>query len=93
MIKKWNDKLEKMFETNTQDLTLIESQRTFELNSDNRSLENLSYIHSMVSKKDISFVFSQLAPFFEVGFLFEKQKQNYAAIQGFAFSHMLELAE
>ena len=91
MIKKWNDKFEKIFETSTQDLALIESQRTFMLDSNNSALENLSYIHTLSSNANITNVFSQLASFFEAGFLFEKQKSNYAAVQGFAFGQTLDL--
>ncbi len=93
MNKKWNDTFEKIFETNTQDLTLLESQRTFELNSENHSLENLSYIHSQADQINIIRIFSQLSSFFELGFLFEKQKNNFAAIQGFAFGQNISLGE
>src|SRR3989344_1162369 len=91
MIKKWNDQLEKIFETNTQDLTLIESQQSFELNADNTQLENLSYIHSSVTSTNRTNVFSQLCPFFEIGFLLEKQNKNYAPTQAFAFGQPIRL--
>lgn len=93
MIKKWNDKIEKAFNVNTQDLSLLESQQTFQLNFENHSLENLSYIHSRISQQNITNVFSQLASFFEMGFLLEKQKRNFAAVQGFAFGQTLKLDE
>ncbi len=97
MNKKWNNSFEKtfekIFETNTQDLTLLESQQTFELNLENHSLENLSYIHSQPNQIDIVKIFSQLSSFFELGFLFEKQKNNFAAIQGFAFGQNISLGE
>ncbi len=93
MIKKWNDSFEKIFETNTQDLNLLECQKTFHLNFENHSLENLSYIHTRIHQANITTVFSQLSSFFEIGFLFEKQKRNFGAIQGFAFGQTLQLDE
>ena len=93
MNKKWNDTFEKIFESSTQDLTLLESQKTFELNLENHSLENLSYIHSQPDQINIVRIFSQLSSFFELGFLFQKQKNTFAAIQGFAFSQNINLGE
>jgi len=89
MIKKWNEKLEKMFDSTNQDLTLIESGKTFELNPDNVFLENLSYIYSNpVQKNNIESVFTQLSPFFEVGFLLEKQKNTYTPTHMFAYGNI-----
>ncbi len=93
MIKKWTDTFEKIFDTNTQDLTLLENQQSFKLNLENHYLENLSYIHSVSQPVDITNVFSQLSSFFELGFLFERQKNNFAAIQGFAFGQSLSLID
>lgn len=93
MNKKWNDTFEKIFETNTQDLTLLESQQSFELNSENHSLENLSYIHCQTDQVNIVRIFSQLSSFFELGFLFEKKKDIFSATQGFAFGQVLNLGE
>ena len=93
MNKKWNDTFEKIFESSTQDLTLLESQKTFELNLENHSLENLSYIHSQPDQINIVRIFSQLSSFFELGFLFQKQKNTFAAIQGFAFSQNINLGD
>lgn len=94
MIKKWNEKLEKMFETTNQDLTLIENAQSFELNPDNVYLENLSYVYtSVVEKNNIESVFSQLSPFFELGFLLEKQKNAYTPIHGFAYGNPISIAE
>ena len=92
MIKKWNEKLEKIFESNTRDLSLIESRQSYELNSDNSSLENLSYVHSTrLDKNCIHSVFTQLSPFFEIGFLFEKQNKQGFAIDAFAFGEPIDL--
>ena len=92
MMKKWNEKLERAFESTNQDLSLMESRQTFELNADNSSLENLSYIHSVLPEKEsIHSVFTQLSPFFEVGFLFEKQKDSNLAIDAFAFGQPIFL--
>ena len=92
MIKKWNEKLEKMFEANTSDLSLIESRESFELNSNNSSLENLSYVHSArLDKNCIHSVFTQLSPFFEIGFLFERQNNQGFAIDAFAFGEPIDL--
>lgn len=94
MIKKWNEKLEKMFESTNQDLTLIESSRTFELNPDNVYLENLSYVYnSPIQKNNILSVFSQLSPFFELGFLLERQKNSYTPTHGFAYGNLTNLSE
>lgn len=97
MIKKWNETLEKIFETNTHDLSLLENQQIFELNSDNSFLENLSYIHSYIhsqrlEKNNIHSVFTQLSPYFEIGFLFEKENRLSLAIDGFAFGQPIDLA-
>ncbi len=92
MIKKWNEKLEKMFESNTSDLSQIESRQSFELNADNSSLENLSYVHSTrLDKNCIHSVFTQLSPFFEIGFLFEQQNKLSIAIDAFAFGEPIDL--
>jgi hypothetical protein len=94
MIKKWNERLEKMFESSNQDLALIESSRTFELNPDNSYLENLSYIYSVsVQKNNIQSVFSQLSPYFELGFLLEKQKNSYTPTHAFAYGIMNDISE
>lgn len=94
MIKKWNDKLEKMFESTNQDLTLIENSQKFDLNPDNTYLENLSYIYtSSVESQNIEAIFSQLSPFFELGFLLEKQKNAYTPTHTFAFGALSNLAE
>lgn len=94
MMKRWNEKLEKIFETNNQDLSLLESQKTFELNADNSSLEHLSYIYSfLLEKNNIHSVFTQLSPFFEVGFLFERQKTINCVINAFAFGQPVDLAQ
>lgn len=94
MIKKWNEKLEKMFESTNQDLTLIESSRTFELNPDNVYLENLSYVYnSPVQKYNILSTFSQLSPFFELGFLLERQKNSYTPTHSFAYGNLTNLSE
>ncbi|MBC7466117.1 MAG: hypothetical protein H7256_08995 [Bdellovibrio sp.] len=94
MIKKWNEKLEKMFESTNQDLTLIESSQTFELNPDNVYLENLSYIYtSAVEKNNIQAVFTQLSPFFELGFLLEKQKNVYTPTHAFAYGNISNIAD
>lgn len=93
MNKKWNDTFEKIFETNTQDLTLLENQQHFELNSENHYLENLSYIHCQTDHINIVRIFSQLSSFFEIGFLFEQQKDLFVAAQGFAFGQILNLGE
>ncbi len=92
MIKKWNEKLEKAFESNNQDLSLLESRQSFELNADNSSLQNLSYIHSVMPEKEsIHSVFTQLSSFFEVGFLFERQKDLNLVIDAFAFGQPIKL--
>ena len=94
MMKRWNEKLEKIFETNNQDLSLIESQKTFELNADNSSLEHLSYIYSFhLDKNNIHSVFTQLSSFFEVGFLFERQNKVNCAVNGFAFGQPINLSQ
>lgn len=92
MIKKWNDKLEKIFDSTHQDLTLLESRQTFELSADNSLLENLSYVHSFqLSKNSIHSVFTQLSSFFEIGFLFEKQNKIASAVDAFAYGQPIDL--
>lgn len=94
MLKRWNEKLEKIFETNNHDLSLIESQKTFELNADNSSIEHLSYIYNFqLEKNNIHAVFTQLSSFFEVGFLFERQNRIHCAINGFAFGQPINLMQ
>ncbi|MFZ3229744.1 MAG: hypothetical protein WA160_06040 [Pseudobdellovibrio sp.] len=94
MIKKWNDKLEKIFNSTNQDLALLESSQNFELNSDNLYLENLSYIYTNpIRPQNIQSLFSQLSPFFEIGFLLEKQKSYHTPTQMFAFGQLSNIAE
>ena len=71
-----------MLETNNQDLALLENQKNFDLNLNNRMLENLSYIHSQDKKIQMTTLFTQLSPFFEVGFLFERQVKGQAKNYG-----------
>ncbi len=96
MIKKLNEKVEKMFDQPQQLLEFEELKKTFQLTSDNQSLENISYIFEHVVKKDdITLLFTQLSSFFEVGFMMERTSSEnfYAATQIFAFSkHLNQLA-
>lgn len=83
-----------MFESNNQDLTLIENSRTFELNPDNRYLENLSYVYtSNLEKNNVQAIFTQLSPFFELGFLLEKQKNVYTPTHVFAYGNISNIAD
>lgn len=92
MIKKWNETLEKIFESNNQDLNLIESSQNFELNPDNSYLENLSYVYNnTVEKNNLPSLFSQLSPYFEIGFLLEKQDRSHTTTHMFAYGNLIDL--
>lgn len=98
MLKKWNDSMEKLFfQSENTDLSFEEIKNSFELNLDNHSLQNLSYVFSsQLQINQITFLFSQLSSFFEVGFLLQKnpQQQKFKLMQIFAYSkHLTQLNE
>ncbi len=95
MIKNFNQKIEELFEQpldQQRSQTIDELKKTFNLAEDNHQIENLSYIFSTaVGKNEVSFLFSQLSSFFELGFLFEKTRtKQYQAIQMFAYSMQIK---
>lgn len=92
MIKKLNEKVEKLFDQPQQMVEFEELKKNFRLTSDNQSLENISYIfQNIVKKEDIALLFTQLSSFFEIGFMLERtSSQNlYAPTQIFAFAKHL----
>lgn len=98
MIKKWNEKVEKMFDQPqpTQQLGECEElKKAYHVTLDNQQLENISYIFStMLTKIEMGTVFTQLSSFFEMGFLIEKTAtRNVGAVSNaFAFSkHMAQV--
>ncbi|MBC7420204.1 MAG: hypothetical protein H7328_05700 [Bdellovibrio sp.] len=95
MIKKWNEKVEKMFEQPNNTVDFEELKKSYHITSDNQQLENISYIFSSVVKKeDIALLFTQLSSFFEVGFMLEKTSSTglCTASQIFAYSkHLSQL--
>lgn len=91
MIKNFNQKIEELFEKpfDPQRAQSLEEIKTkFILSEDNKQIENLSYVFaSTVGKNEIPLLFSQLASFFEIGFLFEKtHTRKFQALQMFAYS-------
>ena len=92
MIKNLTKKIEKLFENpldhKQHAISLEELRKSFSLAEDNNQIENLSYVFTnALNKKDTALFFSQLASFFEIGFLFEKtNSMNYQAVQMFAYS-------
>jgi len=93
--------MEKLFfqtENENTDLSFEEIKNSFELNLDNHPLQNLSYVFSsQLQINQVTFLFSQLSSFFEVGFLLQKtntREQKFKLAQIFAYSkHLNQLNE
>ena len=92
MMKNLTKKIEKLFDNPLEHkqhaISLEEIRQSFIIAEDNHQIENLSYVFTKdLHKKDTALIFSQLASFFEIGFLFEKtNSRKYQATHMFAYS-------
>lgn len=77
MISKVFNRVEKLFDNPSFEISLIEQKKYFEINPDNNYLENISYSFSLKDTNcSISTIFTRLTSFFEMGFLFQKNRLN-----------------
>jgi hypothetical protein len=93
MIKKINQKIEKLFESTSDIFALQELKKNFFLEDNIQLISNISYAYQKpVNQDEFLHLFSQLSCFFEVGLCFKKQNYNfnsnkYKAIQMFAYGN------
>ena len=99
MLKKINTTLEELFTPTIVDTHMkqssIEIRKDFLLDN-NKSLENLSYIFSNeINHNNLTSLFSQLACYFEVGFLLQKNENldNYSIKDIFSFSQRINITQ
>lgn len=91
MIKKINQKIEKLFESSSDIFALHELKSNFLLEENIQLISNMSYAYQKAVRQDeFLYLFSQLSCFFEVGLCFKKMSNNfnankYNAIQMFAY--------
>lgn len=74
------------------DQGFVEAQNNFQTLSNNKMLENLSYIFSSeITHDNLPSLFAQLAPCFEIGFLLQKsvESQTYQVKDAFSFSQKI----
>lgn len=93
MIRNFFNRVEKLFENPAFELSVIEQKRYFEINPDNKYLENISYIFSSVnSHLNAKTIFTRLITFFEVGILFQKNRLNQKScpVSCFAYGLLIE---
>lgn len=77
MISKIFNRVEKLFDNPAFEINLIEQKKYFEINPDNNFLENISYsFNPRYVDCHVTTVFTRLTSFFEMGFLFQKNRLN-----------------
>ncbi|MBC7741740.1 MAG: hypothetical protein H7061_06070 [Bdellovibrionaceae bacterium] len=97
MIKKWNEKVEKIFDQPNQPQASAECEelkKAFDVTLDNQSLENMSYVFStLLTAADMGTVFTQLSSFFEMGFLIEPTLTKNVGAVSMAFAYSKHMAQ